>query len=73
MATQRLVSDFYKDEGVSYGSYDNLRKLPSFIDGFKIANRKAIYTGFSRCYSEFKKTEPFANEVASFTQYLHGP
>ena len=69
----RLVSDFYKSDGVNFASYDNLRKLPNYIDGLKISQRKLLYTGFSHAFKEYHKTEPFCNITATEQCYVHGP
>lgn len=69
----RLISDFYKSDGVNFASYDNLRKLPNYIDGLKISQRKLLYTGFSHAFKEYHKTEPFCNITATEQCYVHGP
>lgn len=73
MNKERLVSDFYKLDGINYASYDNLRKLPNYIDGLKISQRKLLYTGFSKAYNDYHKTEPFCNITATEQAYIHGP
>jgi len=70
---ERLVSDFYKTDAINYASYDNLRKLPNYIDGLKISQRKLLYTGFSKAYKDYHKTEPFCNITATEQCYIHGP
>lgn len=70
---EKLVSDFYKSDGINYASYDNLRKLPNFIDGLKISQRKLLYTGFYKANKDYHKTEPFCNITATDQCYIHGP
>lgn len=70
---ERLVSDFYKSDGIIFASYDNLRKLPNYIDGLKISQRKLLYTGFSKANKDYHKTEPFCNITATDQCYIHGP
>lgn len=70
---EKLVSDFYKTDGINFGSYDNLRKLPNYIDGLKISQRKLLYTGFNIANKDYQKTEPFCNICATHTLYIHGP
>ena len=70
---ERLVSDFYKTDAINYASYDNLRKLPNYVDGLKISQRKLLYTGFSKAYKDYHKTEPFCNITATDQCYIHGP
>lgn len=67
------VSDFFKTDVPAYGSYDNVRKLCSYIDGLKISMRKIIYTLTKKYPGKEKiKTETVANVCAAFTNYLHG-
>lgn len=66
------ISDFLNTELVAYAAYDNIRKLPSYIDGMKMSQRKVIYTLLKKYPKEFVKTETLANITAAFTNYLHG-
>lgn len=66
------VSDFLNTELVAYAAYDNIRKIPSYIDGLKMSQRKVIYTLMKKYPKEFVKTETLANITAAFTNYLHG-
>lgn len=70
---ERLISDFYKTDGINYASYDNLRKLPNYIDGLKISQRKLLCTGFTKAFKDYHKTEPFCNITATEQCYIHGP
>ena len=70
---ERLVSDFYKSDGINFASYDNIRKLPNYIDGLKISQRKLLWAGFDKAFNDFHKTEPFCNITATTTAYIHGP
>ena len=70
---EKLISDFYKSDGINFASYDNARKLPNYIDGLKISQRKLLYGGFSHAFREFHKTEPFCNIVSTENCYIHGP
>ncbi len=73
MATQYKVSDFFKNDVPAYGSYDNTRKIASYIDGLKISMRKILYTLMKKYNGKEKvKTETVANVCAAFTNYLHG-
>lgn len=70
--TEIQITDFLCNDLASYGSYDNVRKLPSYIDGMKMSQRKVVYTLMKKYPSEFVKTETLANITAAFTNYLHG-
>lgn len=66
------VTDFLSKELTSYAAYDNIRKIPSYIDGLKASQRKVIYTLLKKYPKEYIKTETLANVTAAFTNYLHG-
>ena len=71
-AKQKLVSDFFKVDLPAYGSYDNIRKIASYVDGFKNSQRKIIFTMLRKYPRDYVKTETLANVCAAFTNYLHG-
>ena len=67
-------SDFYNNDAPSYGAYDNIRKIASYIDGLKLSQRKVMYTLFKKFPnpSTENKTSRLASSVAECTEYLHG-
>lgn len=69
---KRLVSDFFSVDLPSYGAYDNIRKIASYVDGFKNSQRKIIFTMLKKYPKDYIKTETLANVCAAFTNYLHG-
>lgn len=69
---RKSVTDFFIIDKPAFGSYDNIRKIPNYIDGLKISQRKLIWTAFEKCDKEFIKTETFANLTALRTNYIHG-
>ena len=71
-AKQKLVSDFFKVDLPAYGSYDNIRKIASYVDGFKNSQRKIVFTMLKKYPKDYVKTETLANVCAAFTNYLHG-
>lgn len=72
MIKTRTTSDFFKNDKPTWAVYDALRKLPNFIDGLKISQRKLIWTGFSKATKDYVKTETFCNITALDTAYIHG-
>lgn len=69
---EKTISDFYKNDAISYAAYDNSRKLCGVYDGLKMSQRKLLHTMRKKYPNEFIKTEAFSNVCAAFTQYLHG-
>ena len=72
MIKTRTVSDFFKYDKPAWATYDALRKLPNYIDGLKISQRKLIWIGFDKANKDYVKTENFCNIVALDTAYIHG-
>lgn len=65
-------SDFINVELVLYSNYDNVRSIPSMIDGFKPGQRKVIYTCFKRNDKREVKVAQLAGSVAEHSAYHHG-
>lgn len=66
------VTDFFKNDYVNVGSYDNLRKIASVVDGQKNAGRKILYTILEKNIKEEIKVSQLGSKIAEFTEYLHG-
>ena len=66
------VSHYLNTEVVNYASYDNLRKIASYIDGQKNTSRKILYTVIEKNINTELKVAQMASKMAEFTQYLHG-
>lgn len=66
------ISDFLNTKIANYASYDNLRKICSYIDGLKNAARKVVYTVHEKKIKENVKVLQLANKAAEFSDYLHG-
>ena len=72
MAKIRTTSDFFKKDKPAWAVYDALRKLPNFIDGLKISQRKLIWTGFKNASKDYVQTETSCNITALDAAYIHG-
>ncbi len=66
------ISTFFATDYVDYASYDNLRKIASYIDGQKNASRKILYTVIDKNITKEVKVDQLSNKMAEHTQYLHG-
>lgn len=66
----QAVKDFLNRDFKSFSTYDCVINLPSLIDGFKVSQRKVMYTMLSR--NKKVKVEQFANAAADLTHYKHG-
>lgn len=63
---------FLSSDYVNFGSYDNVRKIASCIDGLKNAQRKIVYTLIEKNVKELVKVSQLGSKVAEFSEYLHG-
>jgi DNA topoisomerase-2 len=66
------LSTFFNTEYVSYASYDNFRKIASYIDGLKASSRKVLYTFLEDKINKDIKVNRATSKVAEKTEYLHG-
>jgi len=66
------INNFYKTDYVDFSSYDNLRKIASYIDGFKNSGRKTAHTFLEKNISKPLRVDIAANQVVSHSLYIHG-
>lgn len=66
------VENFLNTRLSNYSSYDNLRKIASYIDGLKNASRKVLYTIHEKKIKETEKVSRLASKCSEYSDYLHG-
>lgn len=67
------ISDFVNKELILFSIYDCQRSIPNVVDGFKISQRKAIWTALHGLNEKDDyKVSQFAADVAKKSQYHHG-
>ncbi|KAI1177478.1 DNA topoisomerase [Nemania sp. FL0916] len=64
--------DFVNKELILFSMADNMRSIPSIIDGLKPGQRKVIYACFKRNLTKDKKVIELAGYVSESTGYHHG-
>lgn len=64
--------DFVNKELILFSMADNMRSIPSIIDGLKPGQRKVIYACFKRNLVKDKKVIELAGYVSEQTAYHHG-
>ena len=73
--TSRGVLDyanFINKELIAFSAYDNMRSIPSVVDGLKPSQRKVLYSAFKRkLFSEIKVVQ-LAGYVSEQAGYHHG-
>lgn len=66
------LNKFFKDKYVNYASYDNLRKIASYVDGLKNSSRKVIRTILDKNICSEIKVSQLDSKTAEYCEYLHG-
>ena len=66
------VKDFINKELILFSQYDNIRSIPSVVDGFKPGQRKIMYACFKRNLVKEIKVAQLAGYVAEVSAYHHG-
>lgn len=65
------LQKFFNTEFKEFSNLDNVRSIPSIIDGFKDSQRKAVYGMLNNGQSEIKVAQA-AGKFALLTHYAHG-
>jgi DNA topoisomerase-2 len=71
-ATSVTYDDFIDRELIHFSHGDNIRSIPSVVDGLKPSLRKVLYSAFKRGLREQMKVAQFAGYVAEHSEYHHG-
>ena len=69
---QITYNDFINKELILFSMADNMRSIPSVIDGFKPGQRKVLYTCFRRNLKKDVKVVELAGSVSGLTAYAYG-
>jgi DNA topoisomerase-2 len=65
-------TDFINKELILFSMADNIRSIPSVIDGLKPGQRKVLFTCFKRNIRKDVKVVELAGTVSGLTAYQHG-
>jgi DNA topoisomerase-2 len=66
------LRDFINHELILFSQADNIRSLPSIVDGFKPGHRKIMFACFKRKLRSEIKVAQLAGYVAEHSAYHHG-
>lgn len=69
---QITYTDFINKELILFSMADNIRSIPSVVDGLKPGQRKVLYTMFKRNVRKDIKVVELAGYVSGMTAYQHG-
>ena len=70
--TEIPISDFINKELILFSLADNVRSIPSILDGLKPGQRKVMYGSFKRNLRSEIKVSQLAPYVSEATAYHHG-
>lgn len=65
-------TEFIDKEFIHFSMYDNVRSIPSFMDGFKPGQRKIMYSCFKRNLRSEIRVAQLAGYVSEHSGYHHG-
>ncbi|KAK4125939.1 type II DNA topoisomerase [Parathielavia appendiculata] len=71
-ASRKTYTDFVHKELILFSMADNMRSIPSMVDGLKPGQRKVIYGAFKRNLVNDQKVAEFAGYVSEVAAYHHG-
>ncbi|KAK3997391.1 putative DNA topoisomerase 2, partial [Cladorrhinum sp. PSN332] len=71
--TQEIsYSDFLQHEFILFSMADNIRSIPSMVDGLKPGQRKVMFAAFKRNLVNDQKVVEFAGYISEHAAYHHG-
>ena len=65
-------TDFVNKELILFSMADNIRSIPSVVDGLKPGQRKVLFTCFKRNLRKDVKVVELAGSISGLTAYQHG-
>jgi DNA topoisomerase-2 len=65
-------ADFINKELILFSQADNIRSIPSLVDGFKPSQRKVLFSCFKRKLKKEIKVAQLAGYVSEHSAYHHG-
>ncbi|SPO39903.1 probable DNA topoisomerase II [Pseudozyma flocculosa] len=66
------IADFVNKELILFSMADNIRSIPSMVDGFKPGQRKILYACYRRNLRQEIKVQQLGGYVSEHTAYHHG-
>jgi DNA topoisomerase-2 len=71
-AARKSYTDFVHKELILFSMADNMRSIPSMVDGLKPGQRKVIYAAFKRNLVNDQKVVELAGYISEVAAYHHG-
>lgn len=69
----QTYQSFFDNEFKEFSMADNIRSIPSIVDGLKPSQRKILYTLFKRNFKNEVKVELLIGSIIELSAYHHGP
>jgi DNA topoisomerase-2 len=66
------IKDFIDKAFIEFSMYDNIRSIPSMVDGLKPGQRKILYTVLKTNLRSEIKVAQLSGKVSEMTEYRHG-
>lgn len=70
---KQTYESFFDNEYKEFSIADNIRSIPSVVDGLKPSQRKILYTLFKRNFKNEVKVELLIGSIIELSAYHHGP
>jgi DNA topoisomerase II len=70
---ETTIDSFFNKEFIEFSMYDNIRSIPSVVDGLKPSQRKVLFTMFKKNITNEVKVSQFSGSVIDLGAYHHGP
>ncbi len=71
-SSRKTYTDFVHKELILFSMADNMRSIPSMVDGLKPGQRKVIYGAFKRNLVNDQKVSEFSGYISEVAAYHHG-
>ena len=69
---KQTYESFFNNEFIEFSMADNIRSIPSIMDGLKPSQRKIIYTLFNKNFKHEVKVSQLCGDIISLSAYHNG-
>ena len=69
---EQTYDSFFNNEFIEFSMSDNIRSIPSILDGLKPSQRKILYTLFKKNFKNEVKVSQLCGDIISLSAYHNG-
>ena len=69
---KQTYESFFNNEFIEFSIDNNIRSIPSMLDGLKPSQRKILYTLFKKNFKNEVKVSQLSGDIISLASYHHG-